>query len=177
MARKGALLGCDAGFDTHCEHNRAWHSTALALPKLIFSFLHLPSLSSGLREAELLHLSGRAWQRAVKGCYQPQGSGFTPASTTLQAPRVFPRTGAWDGAGTACVCWNSLPFLCPASLGRKANLGTWGGPKMGMIQGLPKLWRVGSVLGEVCIVHSGLAVGTWLGQGSEGCTGAMEGAG
>lgn len=126
---------------------------ALALPKLIFSCLHLPSLSLGLWEAELLHLSRRAWLRAMKGCYQPQGSGITPASTVLQAHGVFPRTGGWDGAGTARVCWNSLSFLCPARLGSKANLGTWGGPKIGMIQDLPKFWCVGSVLEEVCMVQ------------------------
>lgn len=141
MARKGALLGCDAAFDTHCECNRAWRSMALPLPKRIFSCLHLPFLSLGLRGAELLHLSQRGWLRAVKDCYQPQGSGLTPASTVLRAHRVFPGTGGWDGAGTAAlVCWNSLPFLCPARLASKANLGTWGRPKTGMIQALRKLW-------------------------------------
>lgn len=131
VARKGALLGCDIGFDTHCERNRAWHSMALALPKIIFSCLHLPFLYLGLREAELLHLSQGAWLRAVKGCYRAQGSVITPASTVLLAHGVFPRSGSWDGAGTALVCWNSLSFLCPARLGSKATWAPGKDPKWG----------------------------------------------
>lgn len=120
MARKGALLGCNAAFDTHCERSRAGHSMALALLKRIFSCLHLPFLSSGLWDAEQLHLSQRAWLRAVKGCYQPQGS---VSLLPVQLAGYFPEPVAGTGLAQPLLCWNCLPFLCTARLGSKANLG------------------------------------------------------
>lgn len=60
-------------------------------------------------------------------------------------------------AGTALVCWNSLPFLYPA------NLGTWGGPKMGMMPKLMSGECVGRRLHCAACSHeltlTGLAVG------------------
>lgn len=83
---------------------------ALDLPKLIFSCLHLPFLSLGLWEAELLHLSQRACLRALKGCYQV----ITTASTILQAHRVFSQK--W---------WLAQP-LCAGTLCHSSAQLTWG---------------------------------------------------
>lgn len=96
---------------------------ALALPKLPFSSVHLPSGS------ELIHLSQRAQVRAVKGCYQQQQSGKYFCEYKPVAHRVIPSARDLDGAGTTRVCWSPFPSLCPGS--------AWRGPKTGLIWGLP----------------------------------------
>ena len=62
---------------------------------------------------------------------------------------MLPSTGDRDRAGTFRVCWSPLPSLCLGRLGSGASLGTREGPKMGLIQGLPKSLK-GSSEWEVC---------------------------